>query len=96
MRATVEALQETVVPILRDFGVVRAGVFGSRARAQAGPDSLLDLLVEFEKDRSLLDLVGLELELSDRLGLKPHVVTYQSLHPLLRDRILSDEVGILL
>jgi predicted nucleotidyltransferase len=42
----------------------------------------------------LLDLVGLELELSDRLGFKAHVVTYRSLHPLLRDRILSDEVRI--
>ncbi len=36
------------MPTLRAMGVVRAGVFGSRARGTSRPDSDLDLLVEFE------------------------------------------------
>jgi len=88
--------REQIVPILREHGVLRAGVFGSRARGDERPDSDLDLLVELETGSSLLDLIGLELEISDRLGVKAQVITYRSLHPLLRDRILADEVPILI
>lgn len=95
MRLAVEELQEAIVPVLKDYGVVRAGVFGSRARDDYTSSSDLDLLVEFEEGRSLLDLVGLELDLTERLGIKAHVVTYRSLHSLLRDRILSDEIRVL-
>lgn len=94
MKPTVESIQESLLPVLRDYGVVRAGIFGSRARGESGPDSDLDLLVELESGRSLLDLVGLQLDLTERLGIQTQVVTYNSLHPLLRDRILSDEVRI--
>jgi len=94
MNPTVESIQESLLPVLRDYGVVRAGIFGSRARGESVPDSDLDLLVEFESGRSLLDLVGLQLDLTERLGIQTQVVTYNSLHPLLRDRILSDEVRI--
>jgi len=75
--------------------VVRAGVFGSRARGDTGPTSDLDLLVEFEPGRSLFDLTGLQLDLSDLLGYTAHIVTYKSLHRLVRDRILAEEIGIL-
>ena len=94
MNPTVESLQKSILPVLRDYGVVRAGIFGSRARGEYGPDSDLDLLVEFESGRSLLDLVGLQLDLTERLGIETQVVTYNSLHPLLREQILSHEVRL--
>jgi uncharacterized protein len=52
-------------------------------------------VVEFEKGRSLLDLVGLKQDLVEMLGTEADVVTYRSLHPLLRERILSEEVRLL-
>lgn len=55
----------------------------------------VDLLVEFEGRKSLLDLSGLKIELEDALGRKVDVVTYRSLHPLLRERILAEQVPIL-
>ncbi len=88
-------LQERITPKLREYGVTKAAVFGSRARGDAGPESDLDLLVEFEKGRTLLDLVGLEQDLTELLGTETEVVTYRSLHPLLRDRILADQVPLL-
>jgi predicted nucleotidyltransferase len=88
-------IQNRILPILREHGVRRAGVFGSRARGEERPDSDLDLLVELESGRSLFDLAGLGLDLSERLGVRAHVVTYRSLHHLLRDRILADEVPLL-
>lgn len=96
MNPKVTDLGEQIAPILREHSVLRAGVFGSRARGEERPDSDLDLLVELENGSSLLDLIGLELEISERLGVKAQVITYRSLHPLLRDRILADEVPILI
>jgi uncharacterized protein len=55
----------------------------------------VDLLVEFEGRKSLLDLSGFKIELEDALCRKVDVVTYRSLHPLLRERILAEQVPIL-
>jgi uncharacterized protein len=95
MNMELRDLTEQVVPTLRRFGVVRAGVFGSVVRGEARPESDLDLLVEFEQGRTLFDLVELKDELSRVLGRRADVLTYGSLHPLLRDRVLRDQVAIL-
>lgn len=95
MNAAVQALVEQALPILRRYGVTRAGVFGSRARGEPRGDSDLDILVDLPEGSSLLDLVGLQLDLGDALGVSVDAHTYRSLHPLLRDRILSEELRIL-
>lgn len=76
-------------------GVVRAGLFGSFARGDATADSDVDFLVEFEEDRTLLDLAGLRLDLREALGRDVDVATPGSLHPKLRNRILREVVRIL-
>lgn len=84
-----------LMPELRErFHVVHLAVFGSRARKDARPESDLDLLVTFDSEASLFDLVGLELDLKDRLGLKVDIVTPGSLKPRLRDRILESAVPV--
>ena len=91
----VASLKERILPILQRYGVRRAGVFGSCARAEAASGSDLDLLVELPAGSSLLDLVGLQLELSETLGIAVDANTYRAIHPLLRDGILEDEIRIL-
>ena len=95
MTKELENLRERMEPTLSSYGVVRASVFGSWARGEAGSESDVDLLVEFEEGCSLLDLVGLQQDLSDELGMEVDVVTFASLHPLLRDRILQDQVPLI-
>jgi uncharacterized protein len=95
MANAIASLVERALPVLHRYGIQRAGVFGSYARDQAGPESDLDLLVELPPGSSLLDLVGLEQDLTDELGLKVEATTYRALHPLLRDRVLADEKTIL-
>lgn len=95
MTESIARLQKTVLPTLRRYGVRRAGVFGSYARGQSRADSDIDILVEFEEGRSLFDLSGLRIELSDLLGQPTDVVTYASLHPRLRKSIIDEEVPIL-
>jgi predicted nucleotidyltransferase len=91
----VEEIRRKVSPTLRKFGVVRAALFGSSARGEATASSDLDFLVELEAGRTLFDLVGLKLELSEILGREADVVTYRSLHPRLRDRVLEEQVSLL-
>jgi uncharacterized protein len=95
MTMAVASLKERILPILQRYGVRRAGVFGSYARAEAASGSDLDLLVELPAGSSLLDLVGLQLELSETLGIEVDANTYRAIHPLLRDGILEDEIRIL-
>jgi len=57
--------------------------------------SIFIYLVEIEKDISLLDFVGLKLEIEDKLGKKLDLVEYNAIKPLLRERILKEQVVIL-
>jgi predicted nucleotidyltransferase len=65
-------------------------VFGSVARGEANVNSDLDLLVDWEPDRSLLDHASLVDDLQERLGLKVHIGTERSLHWYARERILHE------
>ena len=93
--AVVDEIKERVVHVLRENGVRRAALFGSMVTGEDSSSSDVDMLVEFEGKKSLLDLAGLKLELEELLGRKVDVLTYGSLNPLLRDRILKEQVVIL-
>lgn len=95
MSPTLETLRRQVEAPMRQHGVVHAGVFGSVARGDARTGSDVDFLVEFEDGRSLLDLAGLRVDLSEALGCEVDVATRNSLHPRLRDRILRELVPLL-
>jgi hypothetical protein len=92
-----ERLDEKRTEVLRAaarHGARNVRVIGSVARGQAGPDSDLDLLVELEKGRSLLDHAALVLELQTVLGCRVDVATEQGLRPRVRDRVLSEAVPL--
>ena len=95
MTKELQDLRARVEPTLSSYGVIRASVFGSWARGEARSDSDVDILVEFEEGCSLLDLVGLQQDLSDELGTEVDVVTFASLHPLMRDQVLQDQVPLI-
>ncbi len=80
--------------IARENGVVRLRVFGSFAHGKPTRESDLDLLVEFEPGRDLLDLIGLKQELEELLGRKVDIVTERALSPHLRDQILLEAVPL--
>jgi len=92
MTESVTQLREQLIPAFKRHGVIRAGLFGSVARGDARAESDVDVVVEFEKGRSLLDQSALRLDLADILGRTADVVTYRSLHPRLRDRILREQI----
>jgi predicted nucleotidyltransferase len=69
-------------------------VFGSVARGEADEKSDIDLLVDLEKGRSLLDLAGLLVDLEELLGCKVDVVPEDSLRERIRGRVLKEAVAL--
>ena len=79
-----------ILGLARKRGAHNLRVFGSVARGEAQEGSDLDLLVEWEPGRSLLDHAGLVQDLQDLLGMKVHIGTEKSLHWYVRERILRE------
>lgn len=91
---TLDALRtgqrEEILRLARKRGARSVRVFGSVARGEATAGSDLDLLVEWDPGRSLMDHAGLVEDLQELLGVKVHVGTEKSLHWYVRDRILRE------
>lgn len=91
---TTDEIKEKIVGILKKHGVKRAGLFGSYVRGEERTNSDIDILVEVKKDLSLLDFVGIQLELEEKLHRKVDLGEYDTIKPLIRKRILNEEKRI--
>ena len=90
LHTLVKEKRDEILSITAKHGAYNVRVFGSVARETDDETSDVDLLVDFEKGRSLMDLVGLEIKLKELLGRKVDVVTTGGLSPYLKDRILAE------
>lgn len=95
MGKSIKEIKQKVLPILRRYNVKRAALFGSCVRGNMKKDSDIDILVDIKKDISLLDFIEIKLELEEVLKKKVDLVEYGTIKPLLKKRILSEEVQIL-
>jgi len=95
MADQIEELREKVLAVLRRNDVKRAAFFGSIVQSEMTEESDVDILVEFVGRKSLMDLSGLKIELEEAIDREVDVITYASLHPLLKERILAEQVPIL-
>lgn len=88
----IEVDEATLAALCRRYGVRELSVFGSAARGDMGPESDIDLLVEFFPDApvDLIDHAGLMLELADLLGRTVDLVSKNGLKPLIRASILKE------
>jgi predicted nucleotidyltransferase len=86
--------REDILQIAAKYGAYNVRVFGSVARGEADEKSDIDLLVNMEKGRSLLDLAGLLIELEDLLGCKVDVITEKGLRERIRERVLKEAVTL--
>ncbi len=83
-----------ILAIAGRYGARNIRLFGSMVKGTATESSDVDLLLEMEAGRSLLDLVAIKQELEDLLGRQVHVVTEPSLSPYLRDEVLREAVSL--
>lgn len=85
-----EALHlENTISVLERNDVSFAGVFGSFAKNEANEASDIDILVRFREPKSLLKIVGLEMELSEILKRDVDLVTERALCPHIKDTVLA-------
>jgi hypothetical protein len=91
---TVEEIMSKITPVLVEHDVEKASLFGSIVRGEDSPDSDIDIIVEFSGEKSLMDLAGLRIDLEELLGRKVDVLTFDSLHPLLKGKILAEQRSI--
>lgn len=94
MDRLLEGRREAILRLAREHGVTRVRVFGSMARGDAGTESDVDLLVDLEQGRTLLDLGALLMDLQDLLHRKVDVLTEAALHPGIRERVLREAIPL--
>ncbi|MBA3648833.1 MAG: nucleotidyltransferase family protein [Chitinophagales bacterium] len=83
-------VQQTIIERIKPYKPTRIGIFGSYSRDEQTEGSDLDILIDFKDSIDLFDLVGLEQQLSELIGVKVDLVTEASVHPSLRTYILAD------
>ena len=76
--------RKTVHNICARNDIVRLRLFGSYATGEETPESDVDLIADFSDRKSLLDLVRIEREFSERLGRKVDLLTENALSPYAR------------
>ena len=84
------ARREEVLRCLARHRATQPRVFGSVARGEDGPDSDIDLLVEFDPAASLFDAFALQDELEALLARPVEVATFDGLHPLIREQVMRE------
>lgn len=89
-----KARREEILQIAARHGARNVRLFGSVARGEADETSDIDLVVEFDPDRSLLDHAGLWLDLQELLGYKVDVVSERGIKPRIRERVLREAVPL--
>lgn len=93
-KTELEKFKPKIVKILKKYKIKKAGIFGSFVRNEQKKNSDIDILIEPVKGMGL-EFIGVKLELEDAIGRKIDLITYRGIHPLLKKRILNEEVKIL-
>jgi len=86
--------RDQIVLLAEKRGAHNVRVFGSIARGDQSAGSDVDLLVDFEPGRSLLDLTGLWLDLEGALGCKVDVVSSRGLRPRVEAEVMRDAISL--
>ena len=83
--------RQEILAIAKRRGAKNIRLFGSVSRHEARPDSDIDLLIDLEPERSLLDVGGLAMDLQQLLNHNVDVITEAGLRPRIRADVLKDD-----
>ena len=94
MKQIINSKRDGILHIATLHGAKKVKIFGSIAKGEEKPGSDIDLIVNLDEDRSLFDLIALKNDLEDLLGRKVDVVTEESVHWSIKEKILKEAVEI--
>jgi uncharacterized protein len=86
----IRSQRDAILRLAAQHGIRRVRVFGSVVRGESSPHGDVDVLVDIEPGRSLLDQVGFEQDLEALLGCEVDVVVEGGISPYLEQRILQE------
>jgi len=90
----VDTITKRSIPILRQYGVKRAALFGSAAYGQTKMGSDIDFLVELSGPESYMNVLALHTELEEALGCQVDVVEFDNIRPEYAPYILASQKPI--
>ena len=93
-RKSLEKIKPEILKILKKNNIKKAGIFGSYARGENKKESDIDIVIKPTKNMGF-GFAGIKIELEEKLKKKVDLLTYNSIHPLLRKIILSEEIRII-
>ena len=91
---TVEELRERLTPIFKQFGLVKAAIFGSYARNEATSKSDIDLLVYLDETFDLNKYLNFEAALKKALMKKIDILEYRCINQFMQEDILGEAVKL--
>jgi len=94
IRDQVLAKADLIRTLAKTHGALSVELFGSAARGEDRPESDIDVMVELEEGRSLLDLIGLSDDLEAALGRKVDTVSKSAMKPRVLARVLKDAIRV--
>ncbi len=94
LQELLQAKREDILRTASKYGAFNVRVFGSVARGEADEKSDIDLLVDMEPHRSLLELAGFLIELEELLGHNVDVVPEDCLRTRIKERVLKEAVAL--
>jgi len=94
LREELKQRRDEILRIAGPFGARDVRLFGSVARAEEGPESDVDFLVNLEPGRSLMDHAGLQIALEGLLSRRVDIATERGLRPRFKERVLSEAIAL--
>ena len=90
-----QKIKNKIIPVLKEYNVIKAGIFGSYARGEQKKKSDMDILIKIENGTDLIELVRLKTKLQKLIGKKIDLVEYENIKEGLKENILNDEIRII-
>ncbi len=94
MGNSIKEIEKKIIPILKKNNIKRAGIFGSYARGEQERKSDVDILIEADSNLSLYDIIGIKLELEEKLRKKADLAEYETIRNELKKGILDEEISM--
>jgi uncharacterized protein len=91
---SLHASRDTILATAARYGAGNIRVFGSVARGEADDVSDVDLLVDLDHGRSLMDMGGLLMELQAQLNIRVDIATERMLRQDIRERVLCEAIPL--
>ncbi len=89
-----EKIYREITQHLKEEGATKVAIFGSYVHDEEEPGSDIDVLVTFSETKSLLELVRIERELSEQIGIEVDLLTENSLSPYIKDDVHKEMIEV--